>query len=91
MLQPPLCVFVVWLRVSDFSRLQGFHLNIGMGTFLVVHWLRLCIPNAGSLGSIPGQGTIPHAAMKARPSQVEKYIHGMIMLLASQGCNKKTA
>ena len=46
-----------WLH---FSRLQGFHPNIGMGTFLVVHWLRLCIPNAGSLGSTPGQGTRSH-------------------------------
>ena len=23
----------------------------------MVQWLRLCAPNAGSLGSIPGQGT----------------------------------
>ena len=23
----------------------------------MVHWLRLCTPNAGGLGSIPGQGT----------------------------------
>ena len=27
------------------------------GTSLVVQWLRLCALNAGSLGSIPGQGT----------------------------------
>ena len=27
---------------------------------LVVQWLRLCAPNAGSLGSIPSQGTRPH-------------------------------
>ncbi|TEA33121.1 hypothetical protein DBR06_SOUSAS24310008, partial [Sousa chinensis] len=39
---------------------------------LVVQWLRLCAPNAGGPGSIPGQGTrsrmlqlkAPHAAMK---------------------------
>ncbi|TEA30634.1 hypothetical protein DBR06_SOUSAS4110079, partial [Sousa chinensis] len=39
---------------------------------LVVQWLRLCSPNAGGPGSIPGQGTrshmpqlkIPHAVMK---------------------------
>ena len=30
------------------------------GTSLVVQWLRLCIPNAGGLGSIPGQGTRSH-------------------------------
>ena len=27
---------------------------------LVVQWLRLCIPNEGSPGLIPGQGTISH-------------------------------
>ena len=50
-----------------------------LGTSLVAQWLRLRVPNAGGLGSIPGQGTrshmpqlkipyaatkIPHAAMK---------------------------
>ena len=34
-------------------------------TSLVVQWLRLHAPNAGGLGSIPGQGTkIPHTATK---------------------------
>ena len=28
-----------------------------LGTPLVVRWLRLHAPNAGGLGSIPGQGT----------------------------------
>ena len=33
------------------------------GTSLAVQWLRLCAPNAGGTGSIPGRGTkIPHAA-----------------------------
>ena len=49
-----------------------------MGVSLVVQWLRLCVPNAGGLGSIPGQGTrshlsklkIPHAATKTRCSQI---------------------
>ena len=27
---------------------------------LVVQWLRLCAPNSGDLGSIPGQGTRSH-------------------------------
>ena len=44
----------------------------GLGTSLVVQWLRLPTPNAGGLGSIPGQGTrlhmpqlkIPHTTMK---------------------------
>ena len=26
----------------------------------LVQWLRLCVPNAGSLGSVPGQGTRSH-------------------------------
>ena len=30
------------------------------GTSLVVQWLRLCAPNAGGPGSIPGQGTRSH-------------------------------
>ena len=30
------------------------------GTSLVVQWLRLRAPNAGGLGSIPGQGTRSH-------------------------------
>ena len=28
--------------------------------FLVVQWLRLCAPNAGGPGVIPGHGTRPH-------------------------------
>ena len=31
-----------------------------LGTSLVVPWLRLHTPNAGGLGSIPGQGTRSH-------------------------------
>ena len=30
------------------------------GTSLVLQWLRLCAPNAGVSGSIPGQETISH-------------------------------
>ena len=33
------------------------------GTSLMVQWLRLCAPNLGGTGSIPGQEIkIPHAA-----------------------------
>ena len=28
--------------------------------FLIVQWLRLCAPNAGGPGLIPGHGTRPH-------------------------------
>ena len=34
--------------------------NTVPGISLVVQWLRLCVPNAGVLGSIPGQGTRSH-------------------------------
>ena len=37
------------------------------GASLVVQWLRLHTPNAGGMGSIPGQGTrISHAAQHAK-------------------------
>lgn len=36
-----------------------------MGTSLAVQWLRLCRPNAGGTGLIPGQGTKnPHATWR---------------------------
>ena len=35
-------------------------LKVKQGTSLVVQWLRFCNPNAGVLGSIPGQGTRSH-------------------------------
>ena len=35
-------------------------------TSLAVQWLRLCVPNAGGLGSIPGQGTKSHM-LQRRP------------------------
>ena len=50
------------------AKLPGYkvrHKNRSSGTGLMVQRLRLCAPNAGGLGSIPGQGTrIPHAATK---------------------------
>ena len=38
--------------------------NGNTGTSVVVQWLKLCTPNAGGLGSIPGQGTISHILHK---------------------------
>ena len=32
----------------------------GLGTYIVVQWLKLRASNAGGLGSIPGQGTRSH-------------------------------
>ena len=58
-------------------------------TSLGVPWLRLHIPNAGGLGSIPGRGTrfhmlqlrvhvlqlqIPYVSINTRCSQINKYI-----------------
>ena len=37
-----------------------WNLKYDTGTSLVVQWLRLHAPNAGSLGSISGQGTRSH-------------------------------
>ena len=43
------------------------------GTSLVAQWLRLCAPNAGDLGSIPGQGTIiPHVAQHGQKKIFKK-------------------
>ena len=39
---------------------KGNTKNASTGTSLVAQWLRLCAPNAGGLGSIPGQGTRSH-------------------------------
>ena len=55
-------------RSSTFDAVGNYFLkDWNLGTFLVAlfQWLRLCIPNAGNLGLIPGQGTeITHAATK---------------------------
>ena len=49
----------------------NFALNmLTRGTFLVVHWLRLHVPNAEGMSLIPGQGTkIPNAT---KPDQKKK-------------------
>ncbi|TEA34432.1 hypothetical protein DBR06_SOUSAS6410081, partial [Sousa chinensis] len=39
---------------------------------LVAQWLKLCAPNAGDLGSIPGQGTRSHTPqLRARMPQLK--------------------
>ena len=48
-------------NISHISPLLLFSRN-NLRISLVVQWLRLCTPNAGDTGSIPGWGTkIPHA------------------------------
>ena len=46
-------------RVLSQMRKMKFK-EVKEGTSLVVQWLRLRDPNAGGLGSIPGQGTRSH-------------------------------
>ena len=43
-------------------RTKGPQIELEMvgGTSLVVQWLRLQVPNAGSLGSVPDQGKRSH-------------------------------
>ena len=40
--------------------MQGSSWKMIPGTFLVVQWVRVCAPNAGGPGSIPGLGTRSH-------------------------------
>ena len=43
--------------------------RVTLGTSLVAQWVRLHAPNAGCLGSVPGQGTKSHMC-----SQINKKI-----------------
>ena len=64
------------MSLSDESLKHSDHQKLMSGTSLVVQWLRLCTPNAGNLGLIPGWGTmsltpqlkIPHATTKTQCS-----------------------
>ena len=67
-----------------------YRLILTTGTFQVVQGLRLCNPNAGGLGSVPGQETrshilqltvcmlqlqkIPHATVKTQHNEINKYL-----------------
>ena len=46
----------------------------GGGTSLVVQWLRIHNPNAGGLGSIPGQGIKAHIPRLKRSNQQLKIL-----------------
>ena len=59
---PKACFCVRITRGEGFFSKECF-----LGTSLVVQWLGLCDPNAGAMGSIPGQGTeIPHATQHSQ-------------------------
>ena len=47
------------LILTDIQGTLG-KMKVTRGHSLVGQWLRLCAPNAGGLGSIPGQGTRSH-------------------------------
>ena len=52
-----------FMPTTHFSLLTTIHYILYIcENSLVVQWLRLCTPNAGGLGSIPGQGTRSHMA-----------------------------
>ena len=53
-------------------------LKDNLGTSLAVQWLRFCTPNAGGLGSIPGQGTGFHIPQLKIPSVSTKTQHRQI-------------
>ena len=77
---------IPWTSFSYFSiKIQLRKKNSAEGTSLMVQWLRLLTPNAGSPGSVPGQGTrsrmpklrvrmpqlkILHAATKTQCNQI---------------------
>ena len=44
--------------------------NRGLRISLVAQWMGLCVPNAGGLGSIPGQGTRSHMHAATESSHV---------------------
>ena len=56
------------------------------GTSLVVQWVRLCAPNAGAPGSIPGQGTrfCMHATTKSSRAATKSPHAAMKILCAAQ-------
>ena len=59
-LEPRSPILQVDSLLSEPPGKQGSVKRARLGTPLVVQWLRLHAPDAGSPGSIPGQGTRPH-------------------------------
>ena len=49
--------YLVFLTFGEFITCEISHKNVLLGPPLVGQWLKLCAPNVGSLGLIPGQGT----------------------------------
>ena len=70
--------------IHRFNSSSPFKLKPGhAGPFLVVQWLRYHTPNAGGLGSIPGQGTrlyMPQIRL-CMPQPKTRYITTDVVLL----------
>ena len=53
----------LYTLMQELKKKKKKQLNCFSETSLAVHWLRLCVPNAGGVGSVPSAGTkIPDAA-----------------------------
>ena len=91
-----------FIHSSTLIHIVNDHLKILFGTSLVVQQLRLHGPNAGGLGSIPGQGLrscmlqlkiphmatkIPRAATKTWCSQINKYLKNKKIKIFSTSCH----
>ena len=59
-----------------------------LGISLVVQWLRLCTPNAGSLGLIPGRETHSHMPQRRVCMPQLKIMHAATKTWCSQVNNK---
>ena len=81
--EPPLAqalMFTTFAHLAVEVLLQkttASQLGLG-GTSLMVQWLRLCAPNTGALGLIPGQGARSHMP-QLRPTIGDKLCCGLIL------------
>lgn len=65
---------MIWLPYVT----QFFQVKIGIGTSLVVQWLRFHASNAGVTGSIPdGEIQIPHAMQYGQKKKKKTGINGL--------------
>ena len=63
-----------WLTLFEEKSYSTSHPQ--MGNFLVVQWLRLCIPSVEGPGSIPSQGTRSHMLhLKSLHATAKKILH----------------
>ena len=56
--------------------------TVFLGTSLLIQWLRLCVSNAGGVGSIPGWGT---KILHAMQGDQKKYLHFFFKKFAKSG------